>query len=147
MAAVGASSINSASNGQSVTSPTAIGVGIGCIILVILVVAACIFFTRKSKEKMTPYEIWSSYYSNKNQPAQTNIQPPSQSSNMNEDIHHFYTKAPRPSFNQNTVFTPHVSGRTSFRNSQIVTHIGPQANYKRPSLAITTRNSQSNYPL
>jgi len=143
VSAIGASSISSASNGQSVNSPTAIGVGIGCIILVIILVAVCVFFTRKSKGKMTPYEIWSSHYHNKNQ--QSPIQSPS--TNMNEDIHHFYHKAPRPSINQNTVFTPHVSGRTSFRNSQIVTHIGPQNNYKRPSLAITTRNSQPSYPL
>jgi hypothetical protein len=143
VSAIGASSISSASNGQSVNSPTAIGVGIGCIILVIILVGACVFFTRKSKGKMTPYEIWSSHYSNKNQ--QSTVQSPS--THMNEDIHHFYNKAPRPSINQNTVFTPHVSGRTSFRNSQIVTHIGPQNNYKRPSLAITTRNSQPSYPL
>jgi hypothetical protein len=143
-AAVGASSINSASNGETATSPTAIGVGIGCIILVIILVAACVFFTKKSNSKMTPYEIWSSHYSNKNQPLQTHVQP---QSHMNEDIHHFYSKNQRPSVNQNTVFTPHVSGRTSFRNSQIVTHIGPQNNFKRPSLAITTRNSQPSYPL
>jgi len=147
-AAVGASSINSASNGQSVNSSTAIGVGIGCVILVIILVAACVFFTRKSKEKKTPYEIWSSHYSNKNQ--QNHIHP---QMSVNEDIHHFYNKSSnyipssRPSVNQNTVFTPHVSGRMSFRNSQIVTQMGPQANNKRPSLAITTRNSQPNYPL
>jgi len=143
VSAIGASSINSASNGQSVNSPTAIGVGIGCIILVIILVAVCVFFTRKSKGKMTPYEIWSSHYYNKTQ--QSPIQSPS--THMNEDIHHFYHKAARPSINQNTVFTPHVSGRTSFRNSQIVTQMGPQNNYKRPSLAITTRNSQPNFPL
>jgi hypothetical protein len=147
-AAVGASSINSASNGQSVNSSTAIGVGIGCVILVIILVAACVFFTRKSKEKKTPYEIWSSHYSNKNK--QNHIHP---QMSVNEDIHHFYSKnnncAPsqRPSINQNSVFTPHVSGRTSFRNSQIITQMGQHVNYKRNSLATTTRNSQPNYPL
>ena len=96
---------------------------------------------------MTPYEIWSSHYSNKNKNQQP-IQPPAQ---MNEDIHHFYTKSnnyapsPRPSFNQNTVFTPHVSGRTSFRNSQIITPIGPQKNSKK--LSITAGSSYQNYPL
>jgi hypothetical protein len=143
MAAVGASSINRASSSsQSQFSTAAVGATVGCIIVVIIIAGACVFFTRKSKGKMTPYEIWSSHYSNKNQ--QSPIQPQTQ---MNEDIHHFYHKAPRPSINQNTVFTPHVSGRTSFRNSQIVTHVGPQNNFKRPSLAITTRNSQPSYPL
>jgi len=143
-AAVGASSINSVSTGsQSNFSTAAIGATVGCIILVIILVSACVFFTRKSKGKMTPYEIWSSHYYNKTQ--QSPIQSPS--THMNEDIHHFYHKAARPSINQNTVFTPHVSGRTSFRNSQIVTQMGPQNNYKRPSLAITTRNSQPNFPL
>ena len=141
-AAVGASSINSVSTGQYVNSSTAIGVGIGCVILVILLAISCVFFSKKSKEKKTPYEIWSSHYSNKNQLLQNNIQP-----QTHEDIHHFYRKSQRPSVNQNSVFTPHVSGRTSFRNSQIVTQLGPQANYKRQSLALTTRNSQPNYPL
>jgi hypothetical protein len=120
---------------------------------VILIAGACVFFARKSKGKMTPYEIWCLHYSNKNQPTQANIQSPS--THMNEDIHHFYTKngnytpSPRPSFNQNTVFTPHVSGRMSFRNSQIITPIAPQKNSKR--LSITTgnnaRTSYPNYPL
>lgn len=147
--AIGASSINSASSGQTVTSPTVIGVGIGCIILVIIIVIACVIFTRKSNGKMTPYEIWSSHYSKKNQ--QPHIQSPS--TDTNEDIHHFYTKnnnyipSPRPSFNQNTVFTPHVSGRTSFRNSQIVTHVGPQKNYNSKRLSIIAGSSFPNYPL
>jgi len=149
-AAVGASSINSVSTGQSVNSSTAIGVGIGCLILVIILAIACVFFAKKSKEKKTPYEIWSSHYSNKNQPLQNHIQP---QTHVNEDIHHFYNKSSnyiptsKPSVNQNSVFTPHVSGRTSFRNSQIVTQMGQHANYKRNSLATTTRNSQPNYPL
>ena len=142
-AAVGASSINNASTGdQSKISTTVIGSIAGCLILVILIITFCICFIKKSKEKKNPYEIWSSYYSNKNQP--THIQP---QTHVNEDIHHFYRKSQRPSVNQNSVFTPHVSGRTSFRNSQIVTQMGPQANYKRQSLALTTRNSQPNYPL
>jgi hypothetical protein len=136
--ASGVSSINSASNSQPGVSNVSIGVVVGCIIVALIVVVACIFFARKSsKEKKTPYQIWSEHYSNKNQPMQNlenNVinHPPI---HMNEDIHHFYSKSPRPSFNQNTVFTPHVSGRISSRNSQIVSPIGSQKNVQRLSFS------------
>jgi hypothetical protein len=132
------SSINSASNSQTGVSGTAIGVGVGCVILVIIVIAACIFAARNSsKEKMSPYQIWTTHYSNKNQQMRSInpnviIHPPI---NVKEDIHHFYNKSPRPSFNQNTVFTPHVSGRISSRNSQIVSQIGSQKNMQRLSFS------------
>jgi hypothetical protein len=134
------SSINRASNSQTGVSSTAIGVGVGCIVLVIIVIAACIFAARNSsKEKMSPYQIWTTHYSGRDQQLQNlshnqNVinHPPI---NVKEDIHHFYNKSHRPSFNQNTVFTPHVSGRISSRNSQIVLPIGSQKNVERRSFS------------
>jgi hypothetical protein len=120
---VGVSSINTASNGQTSNSQMIIGVGVGCLILVILIIVACIFVSRK---KQTPYQIWTAHYSNKSQEKPINSK---------EDIHHFYSKSPRPSFNQNTVFTPHVSGRISSRNSQIVSPVGSQKNMQRLSFS------------
>jgi hypothetical protein len=144
-AGVSSSSINSASNSQSGLSNTAIGAGIGCVILVILIIGACLFFNKKHSK--TPYQIWSEHYTEKSktQSHGENVvdHPPV---NLKEDIHHFYSRSPRPSMHQNTVFTPHVSGRTSFRNSQIVSPIGPQKNLQRLSIA-TTRAAQSNYNL
>jgi hypothetical protein len=143
--ATGVSSINSASNSQTGVSSTAVGVGVGCVILVIIVIAACIFAARKnSKEKLSPYQIWTRHYSSKNQQTQhlnENVinHPPI---NVKEDIHHFYNKSHRPSFNQNTVFTPHVSGRISSRNSQIVSPIGSQKNRQR--LSFTTGQALHN---
>jgi hypothetical protein len=140
--ATGVSSISSASNSQTGVSNTTIGVAIGCIVLVI---AACIFAARKSsKEKLSPYQIWTRHYSSKNQQTQhlnENVinHPPI---NVKEDIHHFYNKSHRPSFNQNTVFTPHVSGRISSRNSQIVSPIGSQKNRQR--LSFTTGQALHN---
>jgi hypothetical protein len=142
---IGSSSINSASNGQAGVSSTAIGVGVGCIIILLIVVGACIFVSRNgSKEKMSPYQIWTSHYSgqnhqNKNKYENDNIinHPPVQ---VKEDIHHFYNKSSKPSFNQNTVFTPHVSGRISSRNSQILSPIGIQKN-NRLSISPNNRNS------
>jgi hypothetical protein len=125
---VDASSINSASTSErSSISTTAIGVGVGCIVILLIVVCVCIFVTKKkSKEKLSPYQIWNDYYARKPQEKQMNSK---------EDIHHFYNKSPRPSFNQNTVFTPHVSGRISSRNSQIVSPIGSQKNVQRRSFS------------
>jgi hypothetical protein len=136
----GLSSINSASNGQTSNSSLSIGVVTGCVIVVIIVVAACIFVARKgSKEKMSPYQRWTTHYSNRGQEMQNQNQnvvthPPI---NMREDkdIHHFYNKSPRPSINQNTVFTPHVTGRISSRNSQIVSPFGIQKNSQRLSFS------------
>jgi hypothetical protein len=120
---VGVSSINTASNGQSGVSTTAIGVGAGCIIIALIFICACIFISRKKK---SPYQIWSDHYSGT---------PQEKPINSKEDIHHFYSKSPRPSFNQNTVFTPHVSGRISSRNSQILSPIGSQKNVQRLSFS------------
>jgi len=138
--ASGVSSINSASNGQTTSSSLSIGVVVGCIIVALIVVVACIFVARKSsKEKKTPYQIWSEHYSNKGQEMQNQnknvITHPPINMKEDNDIHHFYSKSPRPSFNQNTVFTPHVSGRISSRNSQIVSPIGSQKNVQRLSFS------------
>jgi len=115
--ASGVSSINSASNSQTTTSSMAVGVGVGCLILVMIVIGACIFVSRKKK---SPYQIWASHYSNRQS---TPLQP---RDSMNEDIHHFYNKNQRPPVLQHTVFTPHVSSRQSFRNSQITYPSGPK---------------------
>jgi hypothetical protein len=120
---VGVSSINSASNGQTNKSQMIIGVGVGCLILVIIIIIACIFVSRK---KQSPYQIWTAHYSGKSQ------EKPMDSK---EDIHHFYSKSSRPSLNQNSVFTPHVSGRISSRNSQIVSPNGAQKNMQRLSFS------------
>jgi cell division protein FtsN len=125
---VGVSSINSASTSErnGITN-TAIGVGVGCIVILLIIVCACIFVTKKkSKEKLSPYQVWTDYYAGKPQEKQINSK---------EDIHHFYSKSPRPSFNQNTVFTPHVSGRISSRNSQILSPVGTQKNMQRLSFS------------
>jgi hypothetical protein len=146
----GVSSVNSASNGQTGVSSTAIGIGVGCIIIALIVVGVCVFATRKnSKEKLSPYQVWSAYYSNRDKQNhnQNHNENHNQNNNHNEnivihppvrvkeDIHHFYNKSPRPSINQNTVFTPHVSGRISTRNSQIVSQIGTQKNMQRLSIS------------
>ena len=76
------------------------------------------------------------YYASKNQ----------QSPPPNEDIHHFYNRSPRPSINQNTIFTPHVSGRISTRNSQIVSPvIYNKNNPNRLSIAMVDRQNSTNY--
>jgi hypothetical protein len=136
-AATGLSSINSASNSQTGVSNVSIGVVAGCIIVAIIVIGACIFVARNSsKEKMSPYQIWTTHYSNREKQLETQNQNVVNHSpiNMKEDIHHFYNKSPRPSINQNTVFTPHVSGRISSRNSQIVSPMGSQRNMQRLSI-------------
>jgi hypothetical protein len=55
-AGVGFSSMNSASNSQTGLSNIAIGAVVGCVILVILIIVACLFFTKKNSK--TPYKIW-----------------------------------------------------------------------------------------
>jgi hypothetical protein len=142
---IDASSMNNASNGQNSVSSAAIGVIVACIIILAIIIAACAIYNhRKSKERMSPYQIWSSYYSQKKE---DNILS-DKSLQMNKDIHHFYNNhTPRPSITQNTVFVPHVSGRTSFRNSQIVSPIGYQKNSRRLSITSSNRGPPSNYIL
>jgi len=54
--------------------------------------------------------------------------------NANQDIHHFYNRTPRPSINQPTVFTPHLSTKTTYRNSQLGGQLGSQRNSQRESI-------------
>ena len=144
---VGASSISSASTSQTGTSTVAVGVGIGCVFLVIIMMCAFIFF-RNKKEKQTPYQIWSAHYSARAKEEET----VNSRQNMNEDIHHFYNKTPRPSINQHTTFTPHLSTKTAYRNSQLGGQLGSQRNSQRDSipigsLALHGRGGKVNFPL
>jgi len=130
------SSISGASTSQTGTSTVAIGVGIGCIFLVIIMMCAFIFF-RNKKEKKTPYQVWSSYYSDKTRNQPTNLVQNLEQNleqNANQDIHHFYNRTPRPSIDQPTVFTPHLSAKTTYRNSQLGGQLGSQRNSHRESI-------------
>jgi len=143
---VESASINKASDGQPVVSNTALGATIGCILLLLIMICLCAFYVNKnSKEKLSPYQVWSAYYSDRNKsPNINNDLQGNLKGNLKEDIHHFYTRSPRPSVNQNTVFTPYVTGRTSFRNSQIVLPNGQQkhsnSNSKRLSISMSNRH-------
>ena len=100
-------------------------------------VVCCI---NKKSGKMSPYELWSTHYSEKKaNPLSIN---PKES---NEDIHHFYTRSPRPSINPNPVFTPHISSNPSYRNSQLGGQLGSQRNSLRVSFP--NRSPQHNYAL
>jgi hypothetical protein len=111
---VGLSSKTAASNNQ--TSTDNIGIIVGCVSIILLIIGAFMcFMNRKTTDKKTPYEIWTTHYKN-------NKEIPLQESH-NEDIHHFYHKSPRLSINPNTTFTPHISTRPS--NS---IRLGPQRN-------------------
>lgn len=134
------SSINSVSESKnnSVSSGTIAAV-IACIIVFIILISACIYVLNKKTTKPSPFEIWTSHYSNKNQPSQ---HPPV----VNEDIHHFYNKTPRPSINPNPVFTPHISANPSYRNSQLGGQLGSQRNSLRLSLP-NRRQQHHNYAL
>jgi hypothetical protein len=94
-------------------------------VLLVLFAGVCIY-VRKNNSK-SPYSKWIQHYPSINAPTLQRAD--------NVDIHHFYNKSPRPSFNQNTVFTPHVSGRISSRNSQIVSPIRSQKNDHRRSFS------------
>ena len=149
---VGVSSINSASTSQSGVSNTAIGVGVGCIVIVLALIFACVMYANNRKEKLSPYQIWSAHYSNKAKDTEAVHMPPHSPSNMNEDIHHFYSKSPRPSINQHTTFTPHLSTKTAYRNSQLGGQLGSQRNSHRDSIPIGSmalhgRNGKTSFPL
>jgi hypothetical protein len=149
---VGVSSINSASSSQSSVSTTAIGVGVGCIVIVLALIFACVMYANNRKDKLSPYQIWSAHYSNKAKDTDAVHMPHHSPSNMNEDIHHFYSKSPRPSINQHTTFTPHLSTKTAYRNSQLGGQLGSQRNsYRdsipRGSLALHGRNGKTSFQL
>ena len=149
---VGLSSINSASSSQSSVSSTAIGVGVGCIVIVLALIFACVMYATNKKEKLTPYQIWSAHYSARAKEQETVNSPQHSQQNMNEDIHHFYSKSPRPSINQHTTFTPHLSTKTAYRNSQLGGQLGSQRNSQRDSIpmgsmALHGRSGKVNFPL
>jgi len=136
---LGSSSINSVSESKNngVSSGTIAAV-IACVVVFIILISVCVYLLNRNKTKSSPFERWTSHYSNKNQQTQ-------QLPVVNDDIHHFYNRTPRPSISPNPVFTPHISANPSYRNSQMGGKLGSQRNSLRVSLP--KRNQQQNYAL
>jgi hypothetical protein len=133
---VGASVLNSgsSSSSQSAVSSSTIGAAVGCIIIFLMLIAACVFVINKKSKDKTPFQKWTDHYSVK-RPTQV----------IDEDIHHFYNKGPRPStprlsINANTPFTPHLSNKTAFRNSQMGGQLGSQRNSLSPNKRMHPHN-------
>jgi hypothetical protein len=126
-------------NKESIPTITIASV-IACIVVVLTMIGIFAYCMNKNKAKMSPYDIWSNYYSKKNLLLQAKPQ-----SIVNEDIHHFYNKNQRPSINPNPVFTPHISANPSYRNSQLGGQLGSQRNSIR--MSIPNRKPQTNYAL
>ena len=133
---VGASALNSgsSSSSQSAVSSSTIGAAVGCIIIFLIFIAACVFVINKKSKDKTPFQKWTDHYSVK-RPTQV----------IDEDIHHFYNKGPRPStprlsINANTPFTPHLSNKTAFRNSQMGGQLGSQRNSLSPGKKLQVHN-------
>ena len=133
---VGASALNSgsSSSSQSVVSSSTIGAAVGCVIIFLILIAACVFVINKQAKDKTPFQKWTDHYS---------VKRPTQI--IDEDIHHFYNKGPRPStsrlsINANTPFTPHLSSKTAFRNSQMGGHLGSQRNSLSPGKKMHPHN-------
>jgi hypothetical protein len=127
-------------------------VGVGCVILVLLIIFACVLYANNKKDKLTPYQIWSAHYSAKSKDPETVNSSHHYPHHMNEDIHHFYSRSPRPSINQHTTFTPHLSTKISHRNSQLGGQLGFQRNSQRDSIprgsiALQGRNDKPSFPL
>ena len=133
------SSINSVSESKNngVSSGTIAAV-IACVVVFIILISVCVYILNRKTTKSSPFERWTSHYSNKNQQTQ-------QVPVVNDDIHHFYNRTPRPSISPNPVFTPHISANPSYRNSQMGGKLGSQRNSLRVSLP--KRNQQQNYAL
>jgi len=140
-ASIGSSITNSGGSGTQTTSTATISAVVACIIVFLIIIGVCVFLINKRQKEKTPFEIWTTHYSNKAANRPTSIQQPI----GNEDIHHFYTKSPRLSISPNTAFTPHVSGRIQqHRNSKI----GHQTNLpERERSSIQFRNAQTKYEL
>jgi hypothetical protein len=133
---VGASALNSgsSSSSQSVVSSSTIGAAVGCVIIFLILIAACVFVINKKSKDKTPFQKWTDHYS---------VKRPTQI--IDEDIHHFYNKGPRPStprlsINANTPFTPHLSSKTAFRNSQMGGQLGSQRNSLSPGKKLQLHN-------
>jgi hypothetical protein len=123
---VGITSVNSKGSSSSenqITSSSIIAI-IACIIVVLIMIGICIYVTtRKTNSKLTPYEEWTAYYSNRNKNTIDDV-------NQNTDIHHFYNKQNRLSINPSPSFTPHVSVNSPItRNSNIGVRRNSQIHY------------------
>jgi len=127
------SSLNSGSVRNQQSTPTTIGAVVGCIVVLLILVGICAFIiNRRSKTTtLTPFEKWTTHYSSKGPQLKQNV--------VDDDIHHFYNKSPRPSFNPNPTFTPHLSTRQSQRYSQTTP--------KRNSNRMTYRNAETSFNL
>lgn len=93
----------------------------------------------KKSQKLTPFEKWTSYYQNSKKSEQPKLV-------VNDDIHHFYNRTPRPSIYNEPAFTPHLSGKPAHRNSQLGGQLGSQRNSNRLSLSMRNMRN-SNYGL
>jgi hypothetical protein len=133
---IGASALSSgsSSSSKSAVSSSTIGAAVGCVIIFIMLIAVCAFVINKKSKDKTPFQKWTDHYSVK-RPTQV----------IDEDIHHFYNKGPRPStprlsINANTPFTPHLSGKSAFRNSQMGGQLGSQRNSLSPNKRMHPHN-------
>jgi len=124
----------SVSNQTSSSSTTIIASIVASIVVLLLIILFLSCFLRKKSEKMSPYELWTTHYS-----SNKSLEP---KNSTNEDIHHFYSRNPRPSIHPNPVFTPHLSTNSSYRNSQVT----GQRNSLRMSIPIR-KPIQQNYAL
>ena len=132
--------LNSGSVSSQTSGPTTTIASIVVGVVVFLIIIGLIVFCIHKKNRMSPYEIWSTHYSD-NKKNKTVLNP-----SVNEDIHHFYSKGQRPSMSPNPVFTPHLSANPSYRNSQLGGKLGSQRNSIRLSLP-NKRLPQQNYAL
>jgi hypothetical protein len=114
------------------------------IIVFLVIIGGCVFFIN-SKQKHTPFEKWVNYYStdprNKTDPRNT-IDINKNTHVVNDDIHHFYNKNPRLSVNPNPIFTPHVSSRSTFHNSQGSGRYSTQRCSLRGSITLTNKSQK-----
>jgi hypothetical protein len=134
---VGAAALNSGSVSNQQSTPTTIGAVVGCIVILLILVGICAFIiNRRSKTTtLTPFEKWTTHYSSEGPVPR----PQLKQNVVHDDIHHFYNKSPRPSFNPNPAFTPHLSTRQSQRYSQTTP--------KRNSDRMTYRNAETSFNL
>jgi hypothetical protein len=139
-ATIGLNSGTITNKGSTSTSTVMIASVVACIVIILIMIGIVAYCMNKNKAKMSPYDIWNNYYSEKKVPAQTKPQ-----SIVNEDMHHFYSKNQRTSINPNPVFTPHLSANPSYRNSQLGGQLGSQRNSIR--ISIPNRKPQTNYAL
>ena len=115
------------SSSESKLSTSNIAAIAGCVSVVLIMIGICYYATNRKNNKLSPYEEWTSYYSDKRRNTNAGTNP---NEYPNTDIHHFYTKQNRLSINPNPIFTPHVSiNSQSNRNSNIGTKRNSQTHY------------------